>query len=181
MKTVSITKKLLSFFFYCIRFYVSKFQQLLIPHPKLRSWVFRILGSKIGKDVRIEDVRILNPTHWGFDKLKIGDFTFISHQARLDLSDKITIGNKTAIGGTIFTHQDPGSMLFESITVSRFPRKVAPVVIGNNVWIADSAIILCGVTIGDNAVVAAGSVVTKDVPKDTLVAGNPAKIIKQLN
>jgi maltose O-acetyltransferase len=53
-----------------------------------------------------------------------------------------------------------------------------PIVIGNNVWIGGGAIICPGVTIGDNAVIAAGAVVTKDVKKNTLVGGNPAKLIK---
>lgn len=56
-----------------------------------------------------------------------------------------------------------------------------PVVIGNNVWIATRATILKGVTIGDGAVVAAGAVVTKDIPPYTVVAGVPAKVIKKLN
>ena len=57
----------------------------------------------------------------------------------------------------------------------------APVVIGNNVWIGSNATILPGVTIGDNAVVAAGAVVTKDVPTNTVVAGVPAKIVKKID
>lgn len=54
------------------------------------------------------------------------------------------------------------------------------VTIGNNVWIGGSTTILPGVTIGDNCVIGAGSVVTKDVPSNTVVAGNPAKVIRQL-
>ena len=53
--------------------------------------------------------------------------------------------------------------------------------IGNNVWIGDKATILAGVVIGDNVIVAANSVVTKSVPSNTIVAGSPAKIIKQLD
>ena len=56
----------------------------------------------------------------------------------------------------------------------------APVKIGNRVWIGAHAAILAGVTIGDNAVVAAGAVVTKDVPANVVVGGIPAKIIKTI-
>lgn len=55
-----------------------------------------------------------------------------------------------------------------------------PVTIGNNVWIGGRAIINPGVTIGDNAVIASGSVVVKDVPANVLVGGNPARIIKEI-
>ena len=55
----------------------------------------------------------------------------------------------------------------------------APISIGNHVWIGAGATILKGVTIGDNAIIGAGSVVTKDVPPNTIVAGNPAHIIRQ--
>lgn len=55
-----------------------------------------------------------------------------------------------------------------------------PVTVGNNVWIGGHVAIIGGVTIGDNAVVAAGSVVIRDVPANTLVAGNPAKVVRKL-
>jgi hypothetical protein len=58
---------------------------------------------------------------------------------------------------------------------------VAPVRLGNNVWIGDSAIVCKGVTIGDHSVVGAGSVVTRDVPPYTVVAGNPASFVKELD
>ena len=56
----------------------------------------------------------------------------------------------------------------------------APIVLGRNVWIGSNATILQGVTIGDNSVVAAGAVVTKDVPADTIVGGVPARVIKHI-
>lgn len=56
-----------------------------------------------------------------------------------------------------------------------------PIRIGNDVWIGGGAVVLAGVTVGDRSVVGAGSVVTKDVPADVVVAGNPARIIKRLS
>ena len=52
--------------------------------------------------------------------------------------------------------------------------------IGNNVWIASNVVILGGVTIGDGSVIGAGSVVTKDIPSDTIAAGNPCRIIRTI-
>jgi len=60
-------------------------------------------------------------------------------------------------------------------------RCTTPITLGNNVWIGDGAKVCKGVTIGDNSVVAAGAVVTKDVPANTVVAGVPAKPIKTIN
>ena len=56
----------------------------------------------------------------------------------------------------------------------------APIVLGKNVWVGANATILRGVTIGDNAVVAAGAVVTKDIPADTVAGGVPAKAIRKI-
>ncbi|MEP6955368.1 MAG: DapH/DapD/GlmU-related protein, partial [Chthoniobacterales bacterium] len=63
---------------------------------------------------------------------------------------------------------------------ARTKLRSAPVVIGDNVWIGMNAIILKGVTIGENSVVAAGAVVSKSVPANVVVAGNPAVVVKQL-
>ncbi len=62
----------------------------------------------------------------------------------------------------------------------RHKLELKSVIIGRNVWIGADATILPGVTVGDNAVVAAGALVSKDVPANTLVAGLPAKVIKQI-
>lgn len=55
-----------------------------------------------------------------------------------------------------------------------------PIHVGDDVWIGGNSVILPGITIGNNSVVGAGSVVTKDVPEDVVVAGNPAKVIKNI-
>jgi acetyltransferase-like isoleucine patch superfamily enzyme len=56
----------------------------------------------------------------------------------------------------------------------------APIIIGNNVWIGSNSTILPGVVIGDNSIIGAGSVVTKNVPSNVIVAGVPAKVIKKI-
>jgi len=86
----------------------------------------------------------------------------------------ISIGdNVTITHATILTHDDSSILLTNR-------RRVAPVCIGNNVFIGFRALVLPGVTIGNNCIVAAGAVVTKDVPDNCIVAGNPARSIKSI-
>ncbi len=108
--------------------------------------------------------------------LKIGENVFINAGCRFQDQGGITIGDGTLIGhnvvlATINHDLDPAH---------RNDNLPAPIVIGKNVWIGANATVLPGVTIGDNAVIAAGAVVTKDVPADVVVGGVPAKVIRHI-
>lgn len=113
-----------------------------------------------------------------------------------DFGKNITIG-KNVFFNTGCSFQDrggimvgDGTMIGMNVTIATLNHGLpletrnttfsSPVVIGNNVWIGSNATILPGVTIGDNSVVAAGAVVTKEVPENTVVAGVPAKVIKDI-
>lgn len=93
-------------------------------------------------------------------------------------SDLLTIEDKVGIGPnvTILIHSDP----FPSPLQKIYPKITLPVHIKKGVWIGAGAIILPGVTIGEYSIVAAGAVVTKDVPPYSVVAGVPAKVVKKL-
>ena len=90
----------------------------------------------------------------------------------------VTIGDNVLIGPnvSIYTACHP----LDAIERNKWVEWAEPVTIGNNVWIGGSSTILPGVTVGDNVVIGAGSVVTRDVPSDVVVGGNPARIIKRL-
>ncbi len=108
--------------------------------------------------------------------LELGSSTYICAGATIRVAHKVSIGDQCAISWNVtIMDSDFHEYTLEDGTV---PLKTKEVVIGNNVWIGNNVLILKGVTIGDNAIVAAGSVVTKNVPEGTVVAGNPAKIIK---
>ena len=123
----------------------------------------------------------------------VGDFTLLNG-ALVMAEEKIEIGSHCLISWNVgiadsdFHPLDPAQRLIDAQAIAPFfkdrpPRpklKTVPVKISDNVWIGMNATILKGVTIGENSVVAAGSVVTKSVPPNTVVAGNPAVFVKQL-
>jgi tetrahydrodipicolinate N-acetyltransferase len=107
---------------------------------------------------------------------EIGDKSYININSTVTCLDHIAIGSGCAISWN--TNMLDGNAHELVVDEASRPR-TQPVVIGNDVWIGTGAIILSGVTIGDGAVVAAGSVVTADVPGQAVVAGNPARVVKE--
>lgn len=116
-------------------------------------------------------------------ELVIGDQVFIGYQTAISVANRVEIGSHTLIAGNV--------QIFDNISHPLSPERrrrdeqfrlaeTAPVIIGENVWIGNAVHVMKGVTIGDNSVVAAGSIVTKSVPPNTLVAGNPAVVKKEL-
>jgi acetyltransferase-like isoleucine patch superfamily enzyme len=107
--------------------------------------------------------------------IRVGRDVFINQGCRLDDIGGIELGDGVMIG--------PGARLISAghpLDPARRRRQVtaAPIVVGRNVWIGAGATVLQGVTIGDDAVVAAGAVVTRDVPPAVLVAGVPARVVR---
>lgn len=100
-----------------------------------------------------------------------------NHNCNIRCANKITLGDNVMIGRNVKISDSDFHIIYDNKKNIINPSK--PVNIGENVWLAEGCTILKGVTIGNNAVVAAGSVVTKDVPPNTIVAGNPAKVIKE--
>ena len=108
--------------------------------------------------------------------LSIGHNTYIGAKFHIRVGRNIKIGNNVAIAWNV-TIMDSD---FHDFYVDGSNKNIAKdVIIKDNVWIGNNTIVLKGVTIGENAIIGAGSVVTKDVPSNTIVAGNPAKIIKK--
>jgi acetyltransferase-like isoleucine patch superfamily enzyme len=136
----------------------------------------KLLGEIIGAEVD-KSTALFTPfyTNLGIF-ITIGKNVFINHACSfLDIGG-ITIEDEVLIAARV-------NLITEDHPVNPADRKtlmVKPIVIKRNAWIGAAATILPGVTVGENAVVAAGSVVTKDVPANTVVAGVPAKIIKTI-
>jgi len=111
--------------------------------------------------------------------ISIGDNTMFSNDITIIAQSEIKIGERCLIGDRL-TIYDSDSHEIDPSTRQRSYGKVSPVNIGNNVWIGSMVTVLKGVNIGDNSIIAANSVVTKDVPANTIVAGNPAIAVRTI-
>lgn len=131
--------------------------------------ILRLFGARIGRGVVIKPhVRIKYP--W---RLSVGDHCWIGQDAWIDNIADVTIGNQVCVSQDTYLcagNHDHRRKSFDLIA--------RPITIENGAWVAASSLLLAGVTVGANAVVAAGSVVTKDVAPATMVGGNPARLIK---
>ena len=132
----------------------------------------RITAKPVGQDVRIE-----TPFYTDFGKnIMIGNNVFINAGCKFQDQGGIVIGDGTFIG-----HNTVLATLDHDIDPDRrhllYP---APIHIGNKVWIGAGVVITKGVTIGDNSIIAAGAVVTHNIPANVIAAGVPAKVIKEI-
>lgn len=130
---------------------------LRLPYNKGRLRALRRMGYEIGKDVYLPS------------DLKIA-LNFVYHRGSLTIGDRVSIA-----AGVIIILSSHSNFSDVSKHVTQRPDSVT---IGNDAWIGAGSIIMNGVTIGEGAVVGCGSVVTHDVEPHTVVAGNPAKLIR---
>lgn len=139
-----------------------------IPSHHLRRLLMRLGGAKIGKGSSIH----IGCRFFSLKTLKIGEDSIIGYGAFLDGRAPITIGDHVDIASDVMIYNSE-----HDINSEDFHSIVAPVEIGDYVFIGPRAIILPGVKIGKGVVVGAGAVVTKDVPEFAIVGGVPASLI----
>lgn len=165
---------------------------------RLRIAFMRLLGARIRNSCRIEKIQWpRNPWDIGLGegvaldrdvvllttglrkeqpRISIGPGTYINRWTVIDASCSIQIGANVMIGPSCYiTDHDHGTE--PGLKVNQQPLVEAPTTIGDNVWIGANVTILKGVTIADDAVIGAGSVVTRTIPEGSKVAGNPARPI----
>lgn len=123
-------------------------------------------------------------------RIQIGESCFVGEHSRIWSAESISIGNRVLISHGVNIHDNNSHSLsalnrhvhFKQIFSAGHPKTLedvpsAPIVIEDDVWIGFNCTILKGVTIGEGAIVGAATVITKDVPSYTVVAGNPARVI----
>ena len=140
---------------------------------ELRALMSHLLGKPVD-----ETFKLFPPFYTDFGKnITIGRHVFINACCHFQDHGGVTLGDGCQIGhNVVFATLNHG--IAPEDRVHTYP---APIVLGKNVWVGSNATILQGVTVGDNAIIAAGAVVTKDVPADTIVGGVPAKVIRRIN
>ncbi len=143
-------------------------------HYHTPAEIREIMGRLIGKKVD-DSFRMFPPFYTDFGKnITIGKDVFINSGCHFQDQGGIWIGDGTLIGHNVVLATINHALNPEENRKNHY----APITIGAHVWIGSNAAILPGVTLGDWAVVAAGAVVTQDVPPRTVVGGVPAKVLK---
>jgi putative colanic acid biosynthesis acetyltransferase WcaF len=144
------------------------FESGWLPSSRVKCQLLRWFGSRIGIGVVIKsNVRIKFP--W---RLSIGDHCWLGQDAWIDNMAQVDVGNHVCISQLVYLctgSHDHRRRTFNLIT--------KPITVGNGAWVGARATILPGVAVGTNALVAGGSIVTKNVEPATVVAGNPARQI----
>lgn len=140
---------------------------------RIRDLLARLTGKHID-----ESVTLFPPFTADFGRnISIGKRVFINSGCRFQDQGGITIGDDSLIG-----HNAVIATLQHDIAPSRRGDLIpSPVVIGCNVWLGANVTVLPGVTIGNDSVIGAGSVVTKDIPSRTIAIGSPARVVRTIN
>lgn len=138
----------------------------------------RKLFSRLTGKAVDESFSIFPPFYCDCGKnITVGKNVFINSGCCFQDQGGIVVGDGTLIGQQVVL----ATINHDLTPDKRRDNLLSPIVIGRNVWIGAHATVLAGVTVGDNAVIAAGAVVTKDVPKNAVVGGVPARLIKYID
>ncbi len=140
---------------------------------EIRELFSKLIGEKVS-----DDFRLFPPFTTDFGKnIHLGNNVFINSGCRFQDQGGIYIGDNVLIGHNVVL----ATLNHEENPKKRSNLIAAPIKIGNDVWIGSNVTVTPGVTIGDGAIIGAGAVVTKDVDKNTIVAGVPARYIRDVN
>ncbi len=141
-----------------------------------RSEMLKEMFAEVGKDCYIEP-----PLHsnWGGRHVHLGDNVYFNFNATLVDDTHIYIGDYTMLGPNVVI-ATAGHPILPELREKALQYNLS-VHIGKNCWLGAGVIVLPGVTIGDNTVIGAGSVVTKDIPANVVAVGNPCKVLREIS
>jgi len=168
--------KSIRFFFSTLFLFLFNFSLF----PSVRRIALKMVGAKIGADTVIHEVRFFNAYRTGFQGLSIGKSCFLGTDCLIDLADKVILEDDVTLAErvTILTHINVG---YKDHPLQQFfPSSQSEVRIKRGAFIGANATIVSGISIGECAFVAAGSMVIHDVAPWTLVAGAPARMVRSI-
>ncbi len=171
--------------FYVRRFLQPQFERLGSGGHFMRPWFVELFGAPIelgrfATVVACQDARVrlcVWPVREGHGAIHIGDYSLICPGVRISSAHRVEIGDSVMMANGVYLTDADWHDLYDRTA----PGKSAPIIIADNVWLGDSAIVCKGVTIGANSVVGAGAVVVEDIPANVVAAGNPARVVKTLD
>lgn len=155
------------------------YRALLVP--QLRAPYLRALGARIGRRSILHDVRFFNLYRTGLGGFTVGEDCFVGDDCLFDLAERITLGRQVTLAERVLvlTHMNVGYA--DHPLQPHFPPIARPVQVEDGAFLGANVTVLAGVTIGSCAFVAAGSVVTADVPPRTLAGGVPARVLRTIS
>jgi galactoside O-acetyltransferase len=156
--------------------YLKEYNTLGLGDEKRMAELLRLMLGDAGENCYIQPPFYAN---WGGAHLHLGSSVYANFNLTLVDDGQIFIGDKTMIGPNV-TIATAGHPILPSLREKAFQYN-KDVFIGRNVWIGAGAILLPGIRIGDNSVIGAGSVVTKNIPENVVAVGNPCRILRPID
>lgn len=166
-----------------VKYFIFSLWQIvfdLLPFSPLRIFWLKLGGAKIGSNNFIDRIDFFNLDRSGLSGLIIGNHCFIGRSCLFDLAGQITLGNWTTISPRVIILSHVNVGLKGHFLLKYYPAQTDHTHIEHDCFLGVGTIILPGIKIGPQSLVAAGSTVTQNVPGHTLVAGSPAQVKKHL-
>ncbi len=169
------------------RYYIAPQLDRLGAHPVfMQPWYVRLHGARISLGDQVHIVaardRHVRLCVWEYEqqqgRITIGDYALICPGVRIDSGSHVEVGDNCMIAAGAYLSDADWHGIYDR---TRPIGNTSPIRLEDNVWIGDSAIVCKGVTIGRNSIVGAGAVVASDVVENVIVAGNPAKVVRELD
>lgn len=155
---------------------VHEYNQLPPSRLSEKKDLLKKMFAEIGDDCYIETPFFAN---WGGKHVHFGNGVYANFNLTLVDDGEIYVGNNVLFAPNVILAS--GTHPIHPELRSRQAQYNLPIHIGNNVWIGANSVILPGVNIGDNSVIGAGSVVTKDIPSNVIAVGNPCKVLRKID
>ncbi|WP_334352040.1 sugar O-acetyltransferase [Companilactobacillus sp. HBUAS56257] len=154
----------------------DRYNELRRSEMNLKEDMLQQMFAEFGTGGMIE-----TPFHanWGGKHVHVGKNFYANFNLTLVDDGEIYIGNDTMFGPNV-TIATAGHLIYPAIRAKHYQFNKT-VKIGNNVWLGSNVTVLPGVTIGDNSVIGAGSIVTKDIPANVVAVGIPCKVLREIN